>query len=93
MFGRLVQVRKGCGQFGSDVFLLRMPDGSLETYENEALESSHLSISIDPDPVGVEYTIQKKWPECGFLINNPRQPETPGSFVIAQSASEIRVGA
>lgn len=32
--GRLVQVRKGCGQFGSCVFLVRLRDGSLAAFEN-----------------------------------------------------------
>ena len=32
--GRLVQVRKGCGQFGSDVYFLRLRDESLMTFSN-----------------------------------------------------------
>jgi hypothetical protein len=32
--GRLVQVRKRCGKFGSDMFILRLRDGSLITWEN-----------------------------------------------------------
>ena len=32
--GKLVQVRKGCGQFGSCIYFLRMRDGSLATFEN-----------------------------------------------------------
>lgn len=32
--GRLVQVRKGCGQFGSDIYFIRLRDGSLMTFQN-----------------------------------------------------------
>lgn len=32
--GRLVQVRKGCGQFGSDLYFIRLRDESLMTFEN-----------------------------------------------------------
>jgi len=32
--GRLVQVRKGVGAFGSDIFMLRLRDGSLMAFEN-----------------------------------------------------------
>lgn len=32
--GRLVQVRKGVGAFGSDVLIIRLRDGSCATYEN-----------------------------------------------------------
>jgi len=32
--GRLVQVRKGAGAFGSDIYILRLRDGSLAAYEN-----------------------------------------------------------
>jgi phosphopantetheinyl transferase (holo-ACP synthase) len=32
--GLLVQVRKGCGQFGSDVYLIRLKNGKLQSYSN-----------------------------------------------------------
>ena len=32
--GLLVQVRKDCGQFGSDIYFIRRRDGSLATFEN-----------------------------------------------------------
>jgi hypothetical protein len=32
--GRLVQVRKKCGQFGSDIYFVRLRDGSLACFEN-----------------------------------------------------------
>ena len=89
--GRLVQVRKGCGQFGSDVILLRMPDGNLGSFENELIEASNVAVSIGSDSSGVEYTIQNKWPETGFIVEKPCQPETSGSFVIAQSHLSIKV--
>lgn len=32
--GRLVQVRKGAGAFGSDIYLIRLRDGGLESFQN-----------------------------------------------------------
>jgi hypothetical protein len=32
--GRLVQVRRGVGAFGSDIFILRLRDGNLASFEN-----------------------------------------------------------
>lgn len=32
--GRVVQIRKGVGAFGSDIYLLRLRDGSLMAFEN-----------------------------------------------------------
>jgi hypothetical protein len=98
--GRLVQVRKGCGQFGSNTYFLRLRDGGLQTFENvwirhvgdKDFEDSFYRFNgkeppiipeqeIDPaDAVDVTYTIMNKWPETGFIIKYPSQPETPGSF-------------
>lgn len=101
--GRLVQIRKGCGQFGTDVYLVRLRDGSLTTFENvlirhagdKGFEDAFYRFNgkepplipgqeIDPDDaMGVTYTIMNKWPETGFIIEHPSQPETPGSFSLA----------
>jgi len=36
MFGRIVQIRKKAGAFGSDLIFFRMLDGSLTTWENQS---------------------------------------------------------
>lgn len=76
--GRLVQVRKGCGQFGSDVYFIRRANGVLITGENCKLQHSTKDIPIAPtDTTTVEYSIQGKYPEVGFVVEAPRQPQTP----------------
>lgn len=101
--GRLVQVRKRCGQFGSDIFCLRLADGRLHTFENCLLRSASdetfvnnfyrangreapalIDVPIHPgDSEEAIYTIQERWPETGFIIDHPEQPETPGAFTLA----------
>lgn len=39
--GRLVQVRKGVGQFGSDQYIIRLANGSLKTFENVLMRSAN----------------------------------------------------
>jgi hypothetical protein len=100
--GRLVQVRKGCGQFGSCVFLLRLRDGSLMAFENAMLRhatdkrfedsfyrSNGRQPPVIPDqPVNdidsetAAYSIGDKWPETGFIVETPSQPQTPGAFAM-----------
>ena len=76
--GRLVQVRKGCGQFGSDVYFIRRVSGVLITGENCKLQHSTKDIPADPtDTTTAEYTIRGKYPEVGFVVEAPRQPQTP----------------
>lgn len=94
--GRLVQVRKGVGQFGSDVFFLRLRNESLVTFENamirhvddrkfeDAFYASNgkespvipLQSPFEGDSAEAEYSIKNKWPETGFLIETPKQPES-----------------
>lgn len=101
--GRLVQVRKGCGQFGSCVFLVRLRDGSLAAFENAMMRHANdkrfedafyrsngkqpPAITNQPldsaDSEKEAYSIGEKWPETGFIIDNPDQPQTPGCFSIA----------
>lgn len=96
--GRLVQVRKNCGQFGSHVYLIRVRDGELKTFENVMIRHSndkhfernfYINNGMTPpivpeqdedelDTENTEYTICDKWPETGFIIENPKQPEDPG---------------
>jgi len=98
--GRLVQVREGCGQFGSCVFMVRLRDGSLAAFENAMMRhandkrfedafyrSNGKQPPVIPDqPLDAAdseteaYSIGGKWPETGFLIETPSQPQTPGAF-------------
>jgi len=96
--GRLVQVRKGCGQFGSNKYMLRLRDNSLMCFENVMIrkvddrefEEAFYTMNgrnppVIPDqPVYEEdsesctYYINDEWPETGFIIEKPSEPETPG---------------
>jgi len=98
--GRLVQVRRNCGQFGSNVYLIRLRDGTLMTFENVMIRHAddsrfetafYRSNGLTPptvheqpinemDTEQTEYTIRGSWPETGFIIDKPAQPETPGFF-------------
>lgn len=76
--GRLVQVRKGCGQFGSDMYFIRRANGVLITGENCKLQHSDKDTPVDPaDVTTVEYSIRGEYPEVGFVVEAPRQPQTP----------------
>jgi hypothetical protein len=79
--GRLVQVRKGCGQFGSDVYFIRRKSGKLISWENSSMRKYEGPIAVDIDPtdsVNVEYTVSGgKFPEKGFIVEKPAQPQTP----------------
>lgn len=95
--GRLVQIRKGVGAFGSDVFILRIRDGSLRSFENVMIrhvgddrfeDAFYISNGKQPpvvpdqpvseeDSTEDEYNISGKWPETGFVISEPSQPESP----------------
>lgn len=104
--GRLVQVRKGCGQFGSDLYLIRLRDNSLMSFENAMIRraddedfvnafyraNGRTPPVIPPQPPGpdtetTEYTLKNGWPETGFLIEKPAQPETPGHFAMTITRS------
>ena len=98
--GRLVQVRKGCGQFGSHCYLVRLASGKLASFENVMIlpasdagkrEGYYRRMTppetpgqapFDGDSVNTEYSIANAFPETGFIIESPAQPETPGSFAM-----------
>lgn len=94
--GRLVQVRKGKGSWGSDVLFVRLRDGSLVRFENvlvrhvgdrdfeEAFYRSNgrTPPDVPPQPPhkddaeDVDYSCAGgEYPETGFLIENPMQPD------------------
>lgn len=83
--GRLIQVRKNKGQFGSDVYFIRKPNGQLQTFENVCLRpyAGELPPVNEADSVEIEYTIRHEYPEVGFLIAESAQPQSPSpSFAI-----------
>jgi hypothetical protein len=94
--GRLVQVRIGAGAFGSDIYLIRLRDGILMSFENVSLrhaddkefEKSFYLLRDDEPPVipdqemldqdteETEYSIIDNYPETGFIIHEPLQPNS-----------------
>lgn len=62
--GRLVQVRKGVGAFGSDIYLLRLRDGGLAAFENALMRRA--------DDVGFENSFYRSNGKNPPVI--PRQP-------------------
>lgn len=68
--GRLVQIRKKSGQFGSDVFLIRHKNGKLSTLENAGLklyDKEELPF-FKGDSTEQEYSIFGKSPKKGFIV-------------------------
>lgn len=68
--GHLVQVRKRRGQFGSDIYLVRKPNGRLQAFENVGLQpyAGTLPPVDKDDSEVVKYSIGNNFPEVGFLI-------------------------
>ena len=76
--GRLVQVRKKCGAWGSDVLFIRLPSGKLRTFENVGIQpykGKELPF-YEGDSIEETYTIMEQYPETGFIIETPKQPES-----------------
>jgi hypothetical protein len=93
--GFCVQIRKNCGQFGSDMIFLRHPDGSLVTHENQAFfpmteEQEVLARTIFTDLPEDEdysrgYSCCDKVHAVGFLIAHSESkpmPNTPFNIVV-----------
>lgn len=90
--GFCVQVRKGCGQFGSDLVFLRHADESLTTHENQSYYSmaqeqidlarqafSHLP---EDEDYSLGYSCTDKILEVGFLIEkSASQPSQTASMM------------
>lgn len=77
--GRLVQVRKNCGAYGSDFFFVRLINGDLAPFENVAIttyQGDLLRVFPDSvDSVQEQYTYKGGlFPETGFLIDQPKEP-------------------
>lgn len=77
--GRLVQVRKRQGEFGSDVILLRLMDGSLMSFANQVFYSINeeykeyihsLFNDVYLDEYDIEYSIQGREKATGFIVED-----------------------
>ena len=80
-FGRVVQVRKKSGAFGSDTVLLRESDGGLQSYHNMGFFSvadeflpmyENAMKEVDEknkDKEGDSYTIEGKNEATGFIVD------------------------
>ena len=88
--GRLIQVRIGCGQFGSNIMLIRLRCGALQTIENDMIQPSRAIIPKADDSAHQEYTIMGEWPEIGFIVYKPSQPQTHGSLALAVTAPNVK---
>lgn len=71
--GRLVQVRKGCGQFGSDLYFVRLRDGSLMTFENVLIR-----------PVG-----DRGFEDAFYVSNGRQPPTIPDQPVNEVDSTEV----
>ncbi|MFJ5483472.1 plasmid protein [Pectobacterium actinidiae] len=92
--GYCVQVRKGVGQFGSDMVFLRHSSGSLVVHENQcycamnaeqkALARSMFEVLPEDEEYELGYSDCHKVHEIGFVIEHSNSCGTPNtSFVIA----------
>lgn len=79
-FGRLIQVRKKSGAFGSDTILIREPNGTLSSHHNQAFfsvadefkpnyeKAMKKQDALGHDKKGDEYSIQGHNPASGFVV-------------------------
>jgi hypothetical protein len=102
--GYCVQIRKNCGQFGSDMVFLRHPDGSLTTHENQAYftmteDQEKLARTLFSElPEGEDYSegyrCCNKVHELGFLIDyseSTPMPNTPFNLTISDGVSKTLI--
>lgn len=91
--GYCVQIRKGCGQFGSDMYFLRRPDGGLTTHENQTFyamteEQEQLARTIfDVLPEDEDYSqgfkCCERILEIGFIIENSKSKASDVQDVVS----------
>lgn len=95
--GYCIQVRKGRGQFGSDMVFLRHPDGTINTHENQfylrmtdvqvQLARSIFSLMPENEDYSRGYCCCGKIREFGFVGENSDSVTTPDHpFVITVSS-------
>lgn len=102
--GFCVQIRKNCGQFGSDMVFLRHPDGSLTTHENqayfamsehqEALARTIFTDLPEDEDFAHGYRCCQGVYEVGFIVEiseSEPTPNTPFSMTIESSDSDGEV--
>lgn len=97
--GRLVQVRLACGQFSSDMFLIRLRDGSLMTFENVLLRhvndkefehNFYVANGAEPPNIPVQPTYPGDTPTTMYSIKNEY---AESGFVVADPKQPQRPGA
>lgn len=100
--GYCVQIRKKCGQFGSDMVFLRHPNGSLTTHENqcfyslteeqESLAQTVFEILPKDEDYSLGFNCCAKIKEVGFLIEKSESkpsPNTPFSITVTKEDGSI----
>ncbi|MCF2902246.1 hypothetical protein L1267_17900 [Pseudoalteromonas sp. OFAV1] len=98
---RVVQIRTGCGQFGSDMYFLRLPDGRLQTSENQSYKlipeefraevESFFETDMEFEQEGFDegYTIGGEQLEVGYIIdgsNTKGSPDTPFTITVTKQS-------
>lgn len=82
--GRVVQIRRGRGQFGSDQVLIRIEDGTIASWENQSFSAineeykelfDEMFKDVFLDEPDSEYSIKGLEPETGFIL-----PKTDKKF-------------
>lgn len=88
--GRLVQVRKKTGAFGSDEIIIRLANGKLQAFENQSFFSvseeyknyyDNLFYNTELDSENIAYTIQGKNAVAGFVVNSEKCGYTTNSSI------------
>lgn len=103
--GYVVQVRKKAGAFGSDIILLRHPDGALVRHENQAyfrlsaemlaLAKTLFTVTPDQEDYAAPYTLGNgEYPEIGQVIEakdgGPPRDNMPMAKIMVQHADGSR---
>jgi hypothetical protein len=80
-FGRLIQVRKKSGAYGTDTVILRESNGRLQSYHNMSFfqvakefsiiyeDAMKESDNLNLDNINDEYTIENQSPATGFVVH------------------------
>lgn len=99
--GYVVQVRKLAGEFGSDIVLIRHPDGTLGRHENQSFHSMDdfwieklKSLFVEGVSFDLEYkeayTLGGKYPEIGGIVepndNGPVPKNSPMCMITVSNA-------
>lgn len=101
LIGYCVQVRKGCGQFGSDAVLLRHPNGDLVVHENqsyfplteeqEGAAKSLFEVLPEDEDDSLGYIVRGEGEEIGFLIEGLKTQDSSCSMIIKTSKDFMEV--